>query len=771
MGNHSLIGCSMTRVDGVDKVTGAGIYAADQAMPGMLYGRVLRSPLPHARILSIDTSEAEKLPGVVKVATAKDVPGFNRFGRAIPDTPCLADTKVRYVGDAVAAVAAESEEIAEQALELIKVDYEELPCVFDPIEAMRPDAPKVHEERDNNVLAHVKIRKGDTEKAFQEAAVIVENTYRTPFVEHVYLEPECALAYVDAGDTVTVISPTQAPFNIREAVAQVLGLPEEKVRMKQTVMGGGFGGRTDAAFDVCTRTALLAYLTRRPVKMTYSRKESIICSSKRHASIIRYKTAADSKGRLTAIEVAVYLNKGAYASVGAFMPIAGGLTAYMAVHASGPYQIPNVKIDVYNVYTNNPFGSPMRGYSVPQATFAFESQLEQIGEKLGIDPVEIRLRNALEVGSVTATGQLLEHSVGLKETIKKAVELSGWREVRSSDRKISPTKRRGIGIACSWHGNSSGRFPDWGGAYIYLRADGKLELHTGIAEMGQGPKTIFTQIAAEQLGVTPRIIIAPEPDTFWCPDSMTTTATRSTVMAGNATIKAAQDAREFLLEVAAHLLQAEKNHLTVSGDSVCIMHNPRLGISLVDIARHCVKGDRRLIGKGFWQVPKPIFDRETGQGRTHHVFTYITEVAEVEVDTETGEVTVLKMIGVPDIGKAINPLLLEGQVEGGMVMGMGYATMEEIQINNGYIQNPSLTDYLVPTSQDSPPITVALVEDPNRYGPFGAKGIGEPPVNPAAAAIVNAVYDAIGVRITELPLTPERVLKAIKQKQGEGAHA
>jgi nicotinate dehydrogenase large molybdopterin subunit len=767
MSKESLIGQSILRVDGKDKLTGQGIYAADQVFPGMLYGKVLRSPFPHARIRSIDTREAENLPGLVKVATAKDVPGLNRFGRAIPDTPCLADTKVRYVGDAVAVVAAESEEIAEQALRLIRVDYEELPPVFDPREASEVNAPKVHEEHESNVLTHIKIRKGDIEKGFMDAAVVVENTYVTPFVEHVYLEPECALAYVDAGNTVTIETPTQAPFNLRDILAQMLNLPCDQVRVKQTVMGGGFGGRTDSSFEIGTKAALLAYLTKRPVKILYSRKESILCSSKRHASIIRYKTGADSEGRLTAIDVRVYLNKGAYASVGAFMPEAGGLTTYMAVHLSGPYEVPHAKIDVYNVYTNNPYGSPMRGYSIPQATFAFESQLEQIAEKLGMDPVEIRLKNGLEVGKRTATGQLLEHSVGLKETIRKAVALSGWKELKSSRRDVRSSKRRGVGISSSWHGNSSGRFPDWGGAYLYLQADGKMELHTGIAEMGQGAKTVFSQIAAAELGVTPENIVAPEPDTFWCPDSMTTTATRSTVVVGNATIKAAQDARHFLLEVGASILGTERDALEIRENRVVNIHDPQSHISLSDLAKYCVKGDRRLIGKGFWQVPRPVFDRETGQGRTHHAFTFITVVAEVEVDVETGEVTVLKMTAVPDVGKAINPLLVEGQVEGGVVMGMGYALMEEIQMDKGYILNPSLTDYLIPTTKDVPPIALDLVEEPNLHGPFGAKGIGEPPVNPVAAAIANAVYDAIGVRITELPMTPERVLQAIKGK-GEG---
>jgi CO/xanthine dehydrogenase Mo-binding subunit len=327
---------------------------------------------------------------------------------------------------------------------------------------------------------------------------------------------------------------------------------------------------------------------------------------------------------------------------------------------------------------------------------------------------------------------------------------------------VSPTKRKGIGIACSWHANSSGRFPDWGGAYIYLRADGKLELHTGIAEMGQGAKTVFTQIVAEKLGVTPEKILAPEPDTFWCPDSMVTAGTRSTVVAGNAALKAAQDAYDFILEVGAQLLQVDKNDLTLKEDIVKVMKNPECHISIDDLAKYCVKGDRRLIGKGFWQWPRPVFDRDTGQGLAHHVYTFITEVAEVEVDLETGEVTVLKIAAVPDIGKAINPLLIEGQIEGGVAMGVGYALMEEIRIEKGYILNSTLTDYLVPTSKDIPVIAIDLVEDPNLLGPFGAKGIGEPPMNPTAAAIANAIYDATGVRVKELPFTPERVLSALE---------
>ena len=530
----------------------------------------------------------------------------------------------------------------------------------------------------------------------------------------------------------------------------------------QTVTGGGGGGKTYAAFDVGIRTALMAYLCQKPVKMVYSREESLTVSSKRHPAYIRYKCGADQEGKLTAIEVEIYLNKGAYALVGAFMPVAGGLTTYMAIHASGPYKIPNVKIDVYNVYTNNPFGSPMRGYSVPQSTFAFEAQMDQLAEKLGLDPLEIRLRNALEVGSETGTGQVLQHSVGLKETLLKAAEAAGWHEWRKKPAEVNLNKKKGLGIACSWHGNSSGRYPDYAGAYIYLTASGKLEVLDGICELGQGTKTVMSQITAEETGQPIEYIVVPDPETDFHPESQTTTATRSTVIAGNAVKLAAVQVRETLDQWAAEIMgQHPKNIVLRNG----IYHNKlnvQQKVTLREIAGWAVKDGRRQVGCGFWQVPKPVFDREKGQGRTHHAFTLGTEIMEVEVDMDTGQVDVLKTVAAFDVGKAINPNLVEGQIEGGVVMGVGFGLMEEIVVKEGIIQNPNMTNYLVPTAVDAPQLISIIVEDPNLFGPYRSKGIGEPPVNPAAAALANAVADATGIRCFKLPLDPESVLNRIK---------
>ncbi len=750
------VGTSPRRQDGPDKLLGEVRYVADMTMPGMLYGCVVRSPHAHARIKSIDTAAAKKVRGVAGVFTGRDVPGRNASGRAVPDQPILCLDKVRYYGDAVVLVAALSQKIAQQAAKLVVVEYEPLPVVLEPEEALKPGAPQIHEQ--GNLLTHVKIRKGDVTAGFSAAAHVVENVYRTPFVEHLYLEPEGALAAPHPDGGITLWCASQAPFVLRDTVARCLSLPVDKVHVIQPPTGGGFGGKTDAAFDVGARTSLMAFLLKRPVRMIYGRDESITVSSKRHAATMRYKSAVDAEGRLTAVEAEIYLNKGAYASVGAFMPVAGGLTAYMAIHASGPYQVPNVKIDVYNVYTNNPFGSPMRGYSLPQATFAFESQMDLLSEQAGLDPLEIRLRNALDVGSVTGTGQLLTDSVGLKETLVRAAEAAGWADRRRTLAKASgPHRKRGMGIACTWHGNSSGRFPDHGGAYIYLTAGGKLEVLTGICELGQGPQTVMAQITAEETGQPMANISVLNPETDTHPDSLTTTGTRSTVMAGNAVKRAAEQARQLLDQWATEMLGQPRGRVILEGGVYRAAGETSGGIALADVAHWAMKDGRRLVGSGFWQVPRPVFDRETGQGRTHHAFTFGTEIAEVEVDTETGEVTVPRMIAAFDVGKAINPQLVEAQIEGGVVMGVGYALMEEIVLKQGVTQNPNMTDYLVPTSVDVPRIQSIIVEHPSALGPYGAKGIGEPPVNPAAAAIANAVADATGVRLLQLPMDPERV--------------
>ncbi len=442
--NPSLVGRSVPRQDAREKVTGAAAYVADLHLPGMLHGRALRAEYPHARILAIDPRAAREQEGVAAVLTAADVPGVNRFGRVTADQPVLADGKVRYLGDVVALVAAETPEAAERALGLVRVRYEPLPAVFDPLEAMAEGAPEVHDGR-NNVLAHVKVRKGDVDAAFAAAEVVVEGTYTTPTVDHLYLEPEGAVAVPAPDGSLTVWAPTQAPFAVRAAVANALGLPAHRVKVIQTTAGGGFGGKVDAAMDTCARAALLAQATGRPVRLIYGRRESLLGSGKRHAAAVRHRLAASRDGRLLGVDIQVYLNKGAYASVGGVEPPAGGLTVKSAVHAAGPYEIPNVRVDVYNVYTNLPYGSPMRGYGVPQVCFATESQVDDLAHRLGMDPLELRRLNGFQPGSTTATGQVLDQSVGYQETLHRAAEAAGWSGGRRPEAPRPGTGRRAGG--------------------------------------------------------------------------------------------------------------------------------------------------------------------------------------------------------------------------------------------------------------------------------------------------------------------------------------
>ena len=746
----SLVGRSVPRQDAREKVTGAATYVADLHLPGMLYGRALRAEHPHARILAIDPRAARELEGVAAVLTAADVPGVNRFGRVTADQPVLADGKVRYLGDVVALVAAETPEAAERALGLVRVRYEPLPAVFDPLEAMAEGAPKVHDGRDN-VLAHVKIRKGDVDAAFAAAEVVVEGTYTTPTVDHLYLEPEGAVAVPAPDGGITVWAPTQAPFTVRAAVAQALGLPAHRVKVVQTTAGGGFGGKVDAAMDTCARAALLAQATGRPVRLIYGRRESLLGSGKRHAAVVRHRLAASRDGRLLGVDIQVYLNKGAYASVGGVEPPAGGLTVKSAVHAAGPYEIPNVRVDAYNVYTNLPYGSPMRGYGVPQVCFATESQVDDLAYRLGMDPLELRRLNGFRLGSATATGQVLDQSVGYQETLRRAAEAAGWTGGRRPEAPRRGTGRRagGTGAATSFFAVSSGRGNDFATAYIFLTGEGRIEVRTGLVELGQGSRTVLAQLAAEALGVPLELVSTPEPDTAVDPDSLTTTASRGATLGGNAVLMAARAARETL---------------------------GRLGgapgapgeLPLAELGRRLCPGGRLLIGQGQWRKPTPTFDPETGQGQPYHVYTYATQIADVEVDLETGEVEVLRVVAAHDVGRAINPALVGAQIQGGVSMGVGYALYEDLRFREGRMQNPDLTDYVLPTSVETPAVVPVIVEEPNEMGPFGGKGIGEPPVIPTAPAIANAIFHATGARVRALPITPERVLDALREASGGG---
>jgi len=758
----SLIGQSVNKADGREKVSGEGVFFGDLNLPGTLVGRVLRSRYPHARILRINTARARALPGVVVVATAADIPGSKTMGR-MNDQWILCEDKVRYMGDAVALVAAEDSEIAARALALIEVEYQELPAIFTPKEALLPGAPLVHEGHGSNLLFQFKLRKGDVDAAFAKCDVIVENTYRVPTSDHAYMEVEGAIAMKNADGTVTVFMAAQMAFRMRNSIAQMLNLPFESVRLISTNAGGAFGGKEDA--EPGCRAALLAYLSGRPVKLVYSREESLISSTKRHACVIEYKSGATKDGKLQAIEVGVYLNKGAYASVCGNMPPASGLTTKSGYHVPGPYVIPNVRVDSMNIYTNIPAGGAIRGFGVPQMAFAHESQMDELASRLGMDAAEFRLLNGLEAGSRTACNQLLEYSVGLKECIRQATKEAGWKQFHAERDRQDGAVRRGMGISSFMFATTPGLWPEFANATMEIDSAGRIVVRTGIEEMGQGARTVFAQIAAQALEIPLEYVeVSSRGDTAVDQDSMQTTSSRATICAGNAILRAASEARPALAEMAAQKMRVMPTLVVAERDGFRRVDTGET-MTLRDVLLYSFQCGRRLIGKGWWCTPEPKIDPATGQGNPFHIYAYGAQVIEVAVNTETGEFEVKRVVAAQDVGKAINPQMVLGQMIGGVVMGLGMAMTEEMVCDKGRFVNTSFANFLLPTAADVPEIVPIMVEDPYPNGPFGAKGVGEPGTVATAAAVANAIYDAVGVRITQLPITAERVWKALEERK------
>ena len=766
----SIVGKSMIRVDAYDKVRGKLQFGADFEYPGALVGKVLRSPHPHALIKKIDVERAKTLPGVKAVLTAEDIPGRNGFGAIIPDQPVLCHDKVRYVGDGVALVAADTEEIAVQALGLIDVKFEPLPAVFSPVDAMKPDAPKVHEG--GNLLATAKIRKGNTEKGFAESDVILERTYTVPILEHAYMEPDVVVAIPHPDRTMTVKGPMQAPFTVRRNIAPILGVPINKVQCVQTPIGGGFGGKEDSPIDIGARAAVLAWKTGKPVRMEYDREEITLSTCKRHPMTIQCKIGAKKDGTFVALEGTIYDEQGAYASLGPVIPPAGGVHAHAVVMLPGPYVIQNVKVDGYLVYTNRPYGGAMRGFGAPQVNFVHESLIDELAYQLGMNPYDLRLKNCFGLGSETATGQILDQSVGLKETMEKARETFGWDErwKPAPDLKEleKAEKRRGVGMALGWYRTSIGTLGDGCGVNLHLQEDGSVLLYQGLTEMGQGSYTVLSQITAEALGVDIEDVRVVAPDTDIAPESGPTVGSRSTTLMGNAIMMAAEVIKNSLFESASELLGVSPGRLVAKNRRIYDREDPSRFVELKEAARRSMVTGRRIMGQGWYTPPKPSLNLETGQGSPYFVYTYSTQMAEVEVDIKTGAVEVVKITATFDIGKAINPMMVEGQIEGGVMMGLGYALMEEVVMKDGMIQNLNLQDYIIPTALDTPEIEPIYIEYPNIHGPFGAKGIGEMPNIPAAPAITNAIANAIGARIYDLPAHSERVYMTIKKRLEKG---
>jgi CO/xanthine dehydrogenase Mo-binding subunit len=759
MGGY-VVGSNVTFMDAPEKVSGESVFLDDLHMPGMLIGRALRSKHANARIISIDATEARKLNGVVAVLTGADLPNHPRqspHGRA---TPIIAWDRVLYTGDVVALVAAETVETAQEAIERIRVEYEPLPVLTDPLSALEKDAPLLWP--DGNLLNQAKIRKGDIEAGFQSADVIIENEYRTPAVDHVYLEVESGFAAPLPDGGYQIWNPTQQPFLVRQNVARVLEVEEDSsIRFIQTMPGGGFGGKNESSIDVSVRAAVLARVTGRPVKLVYSREESMIASSKRHGTIIRSRTGATKDGRLVAAQVEIYLDKGAYSASGGDNPPAFKRATY---HSVGPYEVPNVHVDVYCVHTNHPYGGQMRGPGCPQVHLACEQQMDQIARALEMDPIEIRRINGLKVGSRTSANQRLDESVGLMETLDNIETASEWTKRNGSPRRAPDGRLRGIGVASCMYGTGNAYSP--AEAHILLRKDGKIRLAAGVVDFGQGSKTVLSQIAAETLDIPFEEFQVGVVDTAIDPFGGTSSSSRVTMQGGKAVYEASLKAREELLRLGGHLLEVDPQDLEISGGIIRSKSHPETQVTLAQIADQYVSDEYKQVGAGDNIPPPAIIDKETGLGEPYEVYGFGTQAAEVLVDPDTGEIEIVGVWAAHDVGKAISPMGVTQQIDGGVYMGVGFCLMEEIVQKDGQMHNPDMHGYLIPTIQDIPDqINTSIVEAPYSNGPYGAKGVGEQVTVPTAPAIANAVYDATGVRFQNLPLSPDRVAMAIAGKK------
>ncbi len=759
---HKIIGKGERRIDALGKVTGTAKFAEDYNVKHQLYGKVLRSKYPHAKISSVNTSRAEKLDGVEVVLIAKDIPGEKVFGIVVKNQAILASDKVRYLGDGVALVAAKTKEIAEEALALIKVEYEPLPVVSDPEEALKPNSLKIHGE--DNTFVHHKVRKGDIDKGFADADFIIERKFKTQFVEHSYIEPEAVLVEPAEHGGVRIVGSVQNLFSSRRSVAAALNLDLNKVQIIQATLGGSFGGKDEVMTAMCCRAALLCIKTGKPVKMVNTREESMLESYKRHPYVLYYKWGAKKNGSITAMEIKCIADGGAYASMSPFV------TWRSVVQATGPYYCENVKTDVYAVYTNNNYTGAMRGFGSPQVNFAIESMMDELAEKTGKDPFEIRLQNGFETGAVTATGQRLNHRVSLKEVLTKSAEASDflkkWNQYRTTPES---KKRKGIGLACSYRGVTLGaEGTDAAGTIVSVQTDGSVIVSSGITDMGQGAQTQMSQIAAEVLGITMDRIQFLNTNTSRVPDSGPTVASRGTIMGGAAAKKGAKIARAFLMKTASEMTGLDVMSLDLKDNYLIDVNNGERLASFNEVAAECFKKGRPMYGFGWHKAPQTSWDEHNGQGEAYFTFVYGANIAEVEVDTETGKVDVINFVSCHDVGKAINRNSVLGQFYGGIAMGLGYGLLEEFDFEDSIPKQLNFDEYLIPTSMDVPNITPIIVENEDAAGPFGAKSVGEPTNEIVAPAIINAIYNATGKRIYEIPATLERVLLGHKlTRKGE----
>lgn len=715
-----MIGLNKERIDVLDKVLGKPVFAGDRSTEGSLFAVVYRSPRPHAWIRRVDLSKIQAQPGVVKVITAADIPGQNRFGAIKKDQQCLAGDRVRYIGEPILLIVAETEHTARKALNFVKISLEDIESIHDPFIA---EKSATHIHNGGNLLSHRKVIKGDIEKGFAESDVIVEHTYNTTWLDHGFMETEAGIGYLDEAGRIVVTSSTQnIHYKMRE-ISRVIGIPEDRVRLVQSTTGGGFGGKLDVTVELFL--ALAVHYTKKPVTMRFTREESFLSNTKRHPLYIEYKTGAKKDGSLQAVKVNIIGDTGPYISYGETVCLR------VAVHSTGPYEVPNVYTDSRMFYTNNPVCGAMRGFGVPQLAFAHESQMDEISLATNMDPLDIRIKNGLRKGSLTATSQVLKNSVGLIDTLKKIEPF--WR-IR---KKAGPST--GFGIGCMYYGCGNTGISNPSSCHLKLTEDGKIVLYSGVCEIGQGSDTVLWQILLETLKVDEKNVVLVRGDTDTSTDVGSTSASRQTYISGRAVYEAASKLTSYL---------ENKGYYR--------------GRTLADIYPEA-QAEQNLIFGGFFDPPTTKLNMETSEGTPYATYAFATHMTEVEIDEKTGVCSVRKVHAAHDVGKAVNPRLIKGQIYGGVAMGIGFALMEEFIPG----KSESFDNYYMPTSMDMPDVDVFIVEDKEPTGPFGAKGVGEPALIPQAASIMNAIQDAVYVRPYQLPCHIERLKKLIEDKKNQ----
>ncbi len=754
----------LPRPDAHAKVTGKARYVNDYHPPKMLIGGIVGSPVASGRIKSIDVSEARRVPGIHAVLTADDLPGPNSMGIIYDDQPVLVKDRVRMVGDRLVLIAGETREAVEEAKRRVKVDIEPLPGLYDVTRALDPDAPVVN--GDSNLIREFKVIHGDVESAAHDAEITISGEYHIGGQEHAYLEPQGTLAFPEADGSWTVYVTAQCPFYVRAAVARFLKLPISMVHVVQTVTGGGFGGKEDYPNEPAVCAAALAKVTGRPVKLIYARDYDMQVTTKRHPMVIRHTLHARRDGKVVGVDLEILVDAGAYA----------GLSTVVAERANissvGPYEIPNIRVSTKVLYTNNLFGGPYRGFGAPQVAAAHESQMDRLASALGMDPFEVRRINGVSrEHPMFASGENLPQAHIYPELLDRLEELSGWKQYRNQPAS-SGRYREGIGIGTIIYGvnlHSGGQRLDRSAAYIIVQQDGSVNVAVGVTEMGQGALAAMRTMAARALGISEDLIYVTQVDTNQVPDSGPTVASRATVSGGRAILDAVSKLRPRFLEVAADMLGVSPGALDLR-DGVFSTSDGSALVSWPEVTAEYYVRRLNPAVVGWFRSPDREYDHDTGQGRAYMFYAFAGHAVRVRVDTETGKVDVLDVTAVHDVGRVISEVGIEGQVHGGVIQGLGWALLEEFRMKEGRMLNAGFTDYLIPTAMDAPAdIKMYFIEDPEPQGPFGAKGIGEPSFISVGAAVMNAVYHALGTEVDILPLTPENVWRLMNRSAGNNA--